>query len=736
MKGLALAALLAAPALAQEGTYANPLPVTSLLGPVESCADPSVIDGGTEWAMACTTDPLTAEDRDEAGDLVFRLVPLFRSDDLVEWAYAGDAFDRDPATPTPDPPAWADPTAVLWAPEIERVGDLYVLLFAVTDVVDEAGGEPGCDEDSAIGHATSASPFGPWEPAPEPLVRPRRTDAGCEFFWTLDPEVHVTDAGAFVYYGSYHGGIEVRDLVVGADGGLSAPEGTAAPVTIPSRYEGAEVVEHEGFHYLFASATNCCAGPQTGYAVFAARSESPRGPFLDRDGASVLEAGVGGTPVLAQNGNAWIGVGHNTVLQDREGQWWTLYHAVEEADPYYAGEPGFTRRPVLMDPLDWGEGWPVINGGAGPSDGPQAAPGTGGPRPVALASFDEPGAPIPEASDDFADLDAFAWVRRPEGVAADGTLRWETEDADLYEDRDDAGVLTRPAPDGDYVVEVRVRLDVPPEGCCQNYVQAGLVIRADDDAYVKLVVASIWETRQTEWAREVPDPPEGAPRYGNTVVGPPGEDWTWLRVAVRREGSTELYRAYTSRDGETWRRGGAWRHALGGGRDRPRLHGRGGLHGRVRRPAREPPALRAQATRPPARHTPPTVPSARRCVMSARRPGRRRPQRTVAPDGAGGHGGRHGQRPLQGDAQGDERRNGSGQGQIRARERAVLQGQASPVPQDAPSAQAHLVGARPRKRHAVRDEKEAVGPGSHRRAQGRGRDVDAVGDEARVDVAA
>lgn len=565
MRAALLAALIAAPALAQEGTYANPLPVEAPgLGAVESCADPSVVEDGDAWAMACTTDPLTAEDRDAAGDLVFHLVPLFRSDDLASWTYAGDAFDRDPATPTPDPPAWADPTAVLWAPDIERVGDTYVLLFAVTDVVDSAGGEPGCDEDSAIGHATSASPFGPWEPAPEPLVRPRRTDAGCEFFWTLDPELHVTGEGAFLYYGSYHGGIEVRDVQVGPDGALAAPEETATPVTIPSRYEGAEVVEHEGLHYLFASATNCCAGPQTGYAVFAARSDSPRGPFLDRDGVSVLDAGVGGTPLLAQNGNAWIGVGHNTVLQDGDGAWWTLYHAVDEADSYFAGEPGFTKRPLLMDPLDWVDGWPVVGGGGGPSDGARPAPGADGPRPVAAALPDEPGEIIPEASDGFADLDAWTWVRPPpEGVAADGVLSWETQDADLFEDRDDASVLTRPAPEGDYAVDVRVRLDVPAEGCCHNYVQAGLVIHGDDDAYVKLALASIWETRQTEFARELPSVPEGAPRYGNTVVGPPGPDWTWLRIVVRREGATELYRAYTSRDGQTWRRGGTWRHALG-----------------------------------------------------------------------------------------------------------------------------------------------------------------------------
>jgi arabinan endo-1,5-alpha-L-arabinosidase len=65
--------------------------------------------------------------------------------------------------------------------------------------------------------------------------------------------------------------------------------------------------------------------------------------------------------------------------------------------------------------------------------------------------------------------------------------------------------------------------------------------------------------------------PEGWSRYGNTVVGPPGDDWTYLRIVVehlsgaeQREagGDTERYTAYTSQDGTTWVRGGVWTHSL------------------------------------------------------------------------------------------------------------------------------------------------------------------------------
>jgi len=41
------------------------------------------------------------------------------------------------------------------------------------------------------------------------------------------------------------------------------------------------VLQHDGWYYLMASAANCCAGPTTGYSVFAGRSRSPLGPFAD-----------------------------------------------------------------------------------------------------------------------------------------------------------------------------------------------------------------------------------------------------------------------------------------------------------------------------------------------------------------------------------------------------------------------------------------------------------------------
>jgi arabinan endo-1,5-alpha-L-arabinosidase len=103
------------------------------------------------------------------------------------------------------------------------------------------------------------------------------------------------------------------------------------------------VVRRGGWYWFFGSATNCCNGPLTSYGVFAARSRSPFGPFVDREGDSLLAGRVGGTPVLLPNGNRWLGGGHNSVFTDEAGRWWTAYHAVDRFDPYFAFDVGFTK---------------------------------------------------------------------------------------------------------------------------------------------------------------------------------------------------------------------------------------------------------------------------------------------------------------------------------------------------------------------------------------------------------
>jgi arabinan endo-1,5-alpha-L-arabinosidase len=538
--------------------YQNPLDLQLPGGEhAASCADPSVLRGHAGkpriWYLYCTSDALTATEVGPNGDLVQHEVPMYTSTDLTHWSYAGDAF--------PTKPAWV--TGDIWAPDVVFHGGRYLMYFTASNTEINGGG-------SAIGVATSASPTGPWEAMSTPVVAPSAFQDGTR--WNFDPEVVYVGAKAYLYFGSYFGGINVREL--GSDGMTSDPA-TETPIAIDNRYEGTFIVRRNGWFYFMGSATNCCNGPLTGYAVFVARSRSPLGPFLDQDGRSILAARVGGTPLLTQNGNRWVGTGHNAVLTDYSGQQWIVYHAVDRTDPYYANNVGYTKRPALIDPLDWRAGWPVVRGGYGPSDtpqpGPAAQPGQRTAyRPVFLRD-PRPGRVIKARSDDFRGStlsSQWTWVRPPASTTytvAHGALSWQTQNADLHPEAATplASVLTEPAPSGDYVVEAKVSVSVPASGCCQNFVQGGVMIYGGDGHYVKLASVSIWDTRQTEFGLEDAPPATGYPEYGNTVAGPVGE-WTYLRIVHT---GTDLYTAYTSPDGRHWDHGGTWTASL----DAPRI---------------------------------------------------------------------------------------------------------------------------------------------------------------------
>ena len=336
-------------------TYRNPVSAAF----ADTFADPSLVRGKDGWWYAFgTSDPL------REGEETAHVLPISRSRDLLVWEYLRDAM--------PTKPAWADTArgASLWAPDIRYVNGEYRLYYVVTETT--LTDEPN---DNAIGMATAPTPAGPWTDSGAPVVGPRRGGAGepGNFLWTFDPSaVTGSDGSQWLYYGSYYGGIWVTRL--SADGRHVVGEPTM--VAVDNKFEGAYAVHRDGWWYLFASTANCCAGPATGYSVQVGRSRSITGPYLDRQGVSLTSSRAGGTPTLVQNGNRWVGAGHNAVATDVRGQDWIVYHAIDRSDPYLDGTDGINERPMLMDRLDWVAGWPVVRSGMGPSEAAQRGPTT------------------------------------------------------------------------------------------------------------------------------------------------------------------------------------------------------------------------------------------------------------------------------------------------------------------------------------------------------------------------
>lgn len=361
--GVVLAAAALLPAAATAGpatppTYTNPVS----RGVVDTFADPSIIRGHDGWWYAYATTDVV---RQSLGDDTRHYLPVLRSRDLAHWSYVGDVFTAA------DRPSWHPSGSLLFAPDIRELNGRYYLYYAV------AQPPRGPGKLFTVGVATAPTPTGPWTDSGGEVVRRGTCDTDAD----IDPaELTAADGIRYLYWGSF------RHLCV-AQLNADATR-TVGDVTVVSTgfAEGSYVIRHGRFYYLMISEGTCCNGAFSSYQVKVGRSTSPRGPFLDREGIPLTAPHTKGTLAFAANGNAWVGPGHNSVATDLSGQQWFVYHALDRADPQLAPPLKAPRRPLMIDRLDWVDGWPVLRAGLGPSDGPQRAPVTSWP---AGSTFDD-----------------------------------------------------------------------------------------------------------------------------------------------------------------------------------------------------------------------------------------------------------------------------------------------------------------------------------------------------------
>jgi len=78
------------------------------------------------------------------------------------------------------------------------------------------------------------------------------------------------------------------------------------------------------------------------------RAKQITGPYVDRDGKSMMEGG--GTLVMEATTEHWRGPGHCAVLQDISGDY-LVFHA-------YHGQTG--RSELKISPMTWKDGWPQV----------------------------------------------------------------------------------------------------------------------------------------------------------------------------------------------------------------------------------------------------------------------------------------------------------------------------------------------------------------------------------------
>jgi arabinan endo-1,5-alpha-L-arabinosidase len=265
-------------------------------------------------------------------------IPIRRSRDLILWESAGRVFKEDL-------PAWAKediPGSVFpWAPDIAHLNGRYYLYYSISTFGKNR---------SAIGLATNKtldpkSKNYEWKDEGKVFESFPNND-----YNAIDPNVIAVGRNRLIFtFGSFWSGLKL----VEADPKTGKPKSGAdvrplARRPSPCAVEAPFIIKQGSYFYLFASYDTCCRGVRSTYNTKVGRSRTVEGPYMDRNGVSLLEDG--GTQVVKSEGR-YIGPGHCAVL--KKGSQHFLVHHFYDADDN--GVPTLQVRPLTWDK----EGWPV-----------------------------------------------------------------------------------------------------------------------------------------------------------------------------------------------------------------------------------------------------------------------------------------------------------------------------------------------------------------------------------------
>jgi xylan 1,4-beta-xylosidase len=292
--------------------------------------DPSVIRDGRNYWLVTTSGGWR---------------PAFtmqHSRDLVNWDVAGSVLRHRPA--------WAE--GQFWAPELVRRGDRFLVYYAAKSRKGRF----------CVAVASARSPAGFFRDH-GPLV--------CSPEGSIDPLAVEDEKGVPHLVWKDDGNARRRPTPIMA--APLAPDGLRVLGTPRELFRGdapwegglveaPALVRRGSLFYMLYSARSCC-GQRCDYALGVARAPTLLGPWQKHS-----------EPILSGT-ERFRCPGHASVVDTAAGEQYLLYHAYTESGSIDVG------RQVLLDRLGWSDsGWPVVNGGRGPT---REAPTPGGVPQVA-----------------------------------------------------------------------------------------------------------------------------------------------------------------------------------------------------------------------------------------------------------------------------------------------------------------------------------------------------------------
>jgi arabinan endo-1,5-alpha-L-arabinosidase len=262
------------------------------------------------------------------------------SSDLIHWEPGPRVFDPVPAWTQAAVPR--NRNGHFWAPDVIRLDGRFLLYYSVSSFGDNT---------SAIGLATNTT-LDPDDPDyawvdQGPVFQ---SFAGRDDYNAIDPAVILDqDERLWLSFGSFWSGIQLIELDRTTGKRIAAD----SPLYNLARYPAIEasfIYWHDGYYYLFVNWDRCCRGLDSTYNIRVGRSATITGPYVDRDGIDMKDAG--GTLLLATEGD-FIGPGHAGIFF-HQGVYWLTVH-------FYDGTTATGTSMLGMAQIEWREdGWPVV----------------------------------------------------------------------------------------------------------------------------------------------------------------------------------------------------------------------------------------------------------------------------------------------------------------------------------------------------------------------------------------
>ncbi|KAG8625915.1 hypothetical protein KVT40_006316 [Elsinoe batatas] len=302
-----LAAVAAASSYSTNSTYINPvLPGWH--------SDPSCTYVADHKKLFCTVSTF----------LTFPGIPVYYSEDFLDWKHASNAFTRPSQAPLLSNTTFQSQNDGLWAPTIRyRNGTFYVITSYVSI-------QPTFTARGLLFKSTNPFEEDSWGDPVEFEIG----DIDPDLYWDDDGTAYVSYAGLSQQTLDLETGLRGEQYRIWNGSGGRLPEGP-------------HIYKKDGYWYLLAGE----GGTELGHQVTIARSTvGPAGPYES----------YSGNPILTNKNTTeyFQTVGHADLFQDANGKWWGACLATRSG-PAWVNYP--MGREFVLFPVTWNEGeWPIL----------------------------------------------------------------------------------------------------------------------------------------------------------------------------------------------------------------------------------------------------------------------------------------------------------------------------------------------------------------------------------------